>query len=222
MAFKKIDDAARETGRDAGQSPTFTAGADPDAIEASAAAADAQSELDMGIEAEQHDAAGLTDQGVRVQRVMTMNTFYPSIDWIMTEIVGKGVGTHVSVGRLYGKANATERQTNDYKGKQLQSVVVSGMFEAVTLSTGEITRCSRIYLPMSFAEQIEMALRANPGALIDVDVDIGIEATGKSIPYTFTVTSYLEGQAERALRQMRMRRPTRLAIGATGGGSLLN
>jgi hypothetical protein len=47
-------------------------------------------------------------------------------------------------------------------------------------------------------------------------VDIGVEATGKTIPYEWTVTAYLEGKAENAIKALRDRRKPQLQIAAPG------
>jgi hypothetical protein len=149
--------------------------------------------------------------GIRARRVMTMKAFLPDADWIVKNVVVHGRGTHVSVGRLYGKAARSERTTKMWQDKQLTSVRIEGMFEAIGLITGEVTRCTTVYLPLAFAEQVEMALLTNPGSIVDMDVDIGLEATGNAIPHEWTVTSYIDGAAERAMRAMRNRRPTSLS-----------
>jgi hypothetical protein len=196
------------------------AAAGPDEMEAADHAATQQQELDGLSDNQIADTQSANDEtatGVRARRVLTMKSFIVGdhLEWIMRNVVGKGRGTHVSVGRLYGKAARTERNvtkwSNKGEEKLLTSVRIEGMFEAIALLTGEVTQCTAVYLPLAFAEQIEMAVATNPGAIIDIDVDIGVEATGKGIPFEWTVTSFINGAAERAMRAMRNRRPTALS-----------
>ena len=124
----------------------------------------------------------------------------------MVNVVGKGKGTHIAVGRVFGVAYEAETRTNKVSRggaeQELTSIGLKGLFQAERLD-GQTQTFSLLFLPMAFAEQIAMALNLPDTKQADFDVDIGVIATGKTIPYEWTVTSYIEGRAERALRQMR-------------------
>ncbi len=145
------------------------------------------------------------EQGKRSRRVFQLKMFADP-EWIMKNIVSQGKGTHVSLGRVYGIAHATERRVNDIKGVPTPSVSIIGRFEAENFSTGEFSAASTLYLPMGFAEQIEAVFKEDKDAVVKVDVDIGVEATGKTIPYEWTVTSYVEQAESSELLALRARR----------------
>lgn len=170
-----------------------------------------------------HDApahAVVDGDGVRVSRAFAMKNFLPDPDWINKNVVANGRGSHVIVGRVYGLATKAEPRTVDWQGKVIQSVALHGAFQAESRLTGEVRSVNLLFLPMAFASQVEAALRMEGSPSVEMDVDIGLEATGKPIPYEWTVTSYLEGRAERALRQLRGRRqigqPARRALPSNG------
>lgn len=152
--------------------------------------------------------------GQRVRRAFTMKNFLPSGDinkWVAANVVSKGVGTHVAVGRIYGVIAAAEAKETLWKSnrpgegeKLIKSIALSGELQAENAFTGEIVTMDTVFLPMAAASRIARAIADQPrGARVQIDLDIGIESTGKAIPYEWTVTSYLSGHAERLLRSMR-------------------
>lgn len=153
-------------------------------------------------------------EGVRVRRAFMMKNFLPDPStggvkqWIMQNVVSHGPGTHVSVGRIYGMVYESEpretKQTANGVEKSIKSVALSGDLEAVSMA-GEVSRFDMLFLPMAFAAQIHRALQSGANH-VELDVDIGIAASGGNIPYEWTVTSYLSGKAERALGRMRAAR----------------
>jgi hypothetical protein len=46
---------------------------------------------------------------------------------------------------------------------------------------------------------------------LELDIDIGVEATGKSIPYEWMVTSFIPIEGSNRLLEMRHRRQTKMA-----------
>ena len=44
----------------------------------------------------------------------------------------------------------------------------------------------------------------------ELDVDIGLEATGRTIPYEWVVVSHIGGEAQRALRAVKARQRARI------------
>jgi hypothetical protein len=162
-----------------------------------------------------NDQAALTDQvvpagdvatsGVRARRAWTMKNFLPHPDWINQNVTPEAIGTHRLVGRVVGEVQKAERRTNTVvkgsKQEQIVSIALIGLFTAIDLAEAQST-FSMLFLPMAFAEQIEAALAMEGVTSVPLDVDIGLEKTGRTIPYEWTVTSYLEGRAQRALRQM--------------------
>lgn len=145
------------------------------------------------------------EAGLSVRRALMMKNFVPDQDWIMTHVVSKGKGTKATVGRIIGVASSTRRHVNDVNGKQVESIAIAGIFEAETLD-GEVITASTVYFPMAYAEMVAAALDQDGIKAVQVDVDVGLEATGKTIPYEWTVTSYVEGEAMSVLSALRRRR----------------
>jgi hypothetical protein len=144
--------------------------------------------------------------GTRVTRAFAMKNFVPSQDWIMQNVVSKGKGHHELVGRVYGTIYRAESREVTWQDKKIASVALYGVVQAQPKDeTRNPVMVNMLFMPMAFAEQIQLALNAG-AEKVEIDVDIGLEATGKTIPYEWTVTSYLEGYAERALRRIRQSR----------------
>ena len=149
-----------------------------------------------------------TTQGVRARRAFTLKNFVPSIDWIMKEVVGKGKGTKVIVGRVYGNVTSYTDKVNDIQGVPTASIALNGSFETDNYLDGEISRCVSVFLPMAYSEALKAAFVADPELkLAEIDLDIGLEATGKSIPYEWVVIAHIEGKEMNALKRLRNSRP---------------
>lgn len=161
----------------------------------------------------------IDDTGQRVRKVITTKDFIPGRDqqWILQNVVSRPKGTYVRLGFLAGFITGTERTQTDWQGKTLHSVWLKGMFEARLAETGEVLQAPNAILPLAFGELIEGAFRQAQlsghleGLKAELDVEIGVEATGRSIPYEWVVVSYITGEAQRALRAVRSRQAARLA-----------
>lgn len=157
-------------------------------------------------ETENKAAEGSEDNaGLRVRRALMMKNLVPDQDWIMKNIVSQGKGFKRTVGRVIGVAHTVRRHVNDVNGKPVESIALGGIFEAETMD-GEIISASTVYFPMAYAEIAAAALDAEGVKVVQVDVDIVLEATGKSIPYEWAVVSYVEGEAMAVLSALRRRR----------------
>jgi hypothetical protein len=174
---------------------------------AETAATDTAGEATAG-EAEAADAAAIEGEaiegaaigpdgfeGVRVDQALTMPLLLPvaraeAIDWIMRNVVGRGRGTHVKVGRIYGIAVRATTKETEHQGKKLASIMLTGTFGMESALSGHTYEHADLYLPNGYARQIEAAL-ALGAEKVEFDVDVGIEATGRTIPYAWTVIAYL-------------------------------
>lgn len=156
---------------------------EPEPLDVAGAVENAAAEADIATEA----------LAMREDMPLVMSTLLPvpriqAVDWIMRNIVAHGAGTHICVGRAAGKAIRAEFRENEWQGKQLRSVLLTGMFRMESATTGQVFENAEIYLPNAYAKQVYVALEM-AGTLITFDVDIGIEATGRTIPYRWTVIS---------------------------------
>lgn len=112
-------------------------------------------------------------------------------------------------------------------GKQSAMIALMGDFEMVNYGTGEVTRATSVYLPPAYALLVHGMFPQDkeaaklPGALrtVEIDVEIGIEATGKTIPYEWVAIAYREGKAMDVLRRLRNSRPVPKKLLLTGPGA---
>lgn len=155
------------------------------------------------------EAAGNASTGVRSRRAIMLKEFIPSQDFINTQVVAKGKGTKVLLGRIFGFVTGVSEKTNTLpNGEKATSIVVHGQFESESYLTGEISGASTVYFPSSFAEAIKTQFAMDENLkVVQVDTDIGVEATGKPIPYTWVVVNHIEGTDQTPLRKLRAGRP---------------
>jgi hypothetical protein len=149
------------------------------------------------------------DVGKRSRRVFMMKTM-ASADWIMANVVAKGKGTQASLGRLYGTVHKVDKKVGDIQGRPSVNYPLSGVFESISALTGELAGYTTAYLPESFALQMYDAMQVEGVLSLELDIDIGVEATGKSIPYEWMVTSFIPIEGSNRLLEMRHRRQTKM------------
>lgn len=166
--------------------------------------------------AEQTGTEAPAPGGVRVRRAFMLKQFLPNPDWINVNIVAKGKGTRAVVGRVFGIATGVERKVNTLPdGTPSESIVLKGTFQADGYVTGETGESSNVYLPMAYAEQVATIFAQGEVNTVEIDCDIGIEATGKTIPYEWVVIAFREGEQMDVLKRLRNSRgrPTNLLTG---------
>lgn len=147
-------------------------------------------------------------QGIRARRAFMLKQFVPNPDWINVNIVAKGKGTRVKLARIFGFATGTSRKTNTLPdGSTSESIFVSGMFQSENYLDGELGEASGVYFPMAYAEKIETIFKMDETIKVaEIDCDVGLEATGKTIPYEWVITAYVEGAEMAVLKNLRNRR----------------
>lgn len=152
--------------------------------------------------------------GVRARRALMLKQLLPDHDWINKNIVAHGKGSRGLVGRIYGMATSAVRKTNTLPdGSLTESISVNGVFSAESYLTGEISEASNVYFPMAYAEKLEALFISQPDIkVIEVDTDIGLEATGKTIPYEWVIVTYREGEEMAVLKRLKnsRKRPEQL------------
>jgi hypothetical protein len=147
-----------------------------------------------------------------------LKQFVPNPDWINVNVVAGGKGTRAVLGRIYGVATGFERKSNTLPdGSISASIFVKGMFQSEGYVTGELSEASGVYFPMAYAEKIAACFDMGVKT-VEVDCDIGLEATGKTIPYEWVVVAFREGQEMDVLKRIRgtRARPTALLTGSDG------
>ena len=158
-------------------------------------------------EAAQQEQAAVENgsTGVRARRAIMLKEFIPHADFINKEVVGKGKGTKVILGRIFGFITSTADKVGRLpNGEESVSIVFNGQFESENYLTGEISQASSVYFPSSFSEAVKAMFIADPDLkVVEIDTDIGVEATGKTIPYTWIVINHVEGEAQTPLKRLR-------------------
>lgn len=164
----------------------------------------------------------IASEGARARRAFMMKNLLDNPDFINTHVVAKGKGTKVVVGRVWGFANGYERKLNEFQGRMLESIVLKGVFQAESTVTGELSEFTSVYMPSAYAEKLAALLEADKSIrMIEVDCDIGLEATGKTIPYEWVCIAFREGEEMQPLRKLRAGRKIGQSAWA-GGGNLLS
>lgn len=219
--------------------------------------------IEVNEEANATVAQGAPQEGIRARRAFMLKQFIPSATFITENVVAKGAGTQVVLGRVYGSATGTQRKTNQLPdGSFAESVVINGIFQAESYIDGVVSEATSVYLPMAYAEKVEAVFKSSMSVALDtagkpimeapkprmaavldsdghaviegdkvvmapvmvdgkpqfeasvakmvstltaveLDCDIGLEATGKTIPYEWVVIAYREGEAMDVLKRLR-------------------
>lgn len=170
-------------------------------------------------------------EGVRARRAVMMKQFVPSVDWINRNVVAGGKGTRATVGRVFGIATGWKEKIGQLpNGDTSVSIVLEGDFQTEDFITGELGSGTNVYFPNAYAEKVKTVfisgeIRDTEGKVtgntirsVEVDCDVGLEATGKSIPYEWVITAFREGEEMAVLKRLRnsRKRPTQLLVSATG------
>lgn len=164
------------------------------------------------------DTGSVETDGTRARRAIMLKQFLPDPEWILKNVVAGGKGTRATIGRIFGIATGTARKTNTLPdGSVSESIAVSGVFQSEGFLTGELSEASGVYFPMAYAEKIEALIKMGVKT-IEVDCDIGVEATGKTIPYEWVVTAFREGKEMDVLKRIRgtRARPANILVDGTG------
>jgi hypothetical protein len=165
----------------------------------------------------------VTTEGVRARRAFMLKQLIPDQDWIMKNVVANGKGTRATIGRVWGIANGCTDKVNTLPdGSPSSSIVLQGAFNTESYITGELSEASNAYLPMAYAEKLKALFAADKSIqVIEVDCDVGIEATGKTIPYEWVITAFREGEEMAVLKRIRgaRQKPKNLLVGS--GGAVL-
>ena len=134
----------------------------------------------------------------RIEDFISMGQLVESPDWILKNVCALGKGTQKPLAQLYGWCNHTSRQLNSVPGnpQPVESIKLSGEFEATSLIDGTVTQAPHAFLPKKWAQLVETAVAAldlehDPSARVKMILTVGVRATGKGIPYAWTVSTRL-------------------------------
>lgn len=150
-------------------------------------------------------------QGSRARKAFMPKQLVPDPDWINKNIVANGKGTRATLGRVYGVAMDYKVKVNALpNGGTAESTCLQGKFQIENFVTGELSDAVEIYLPDAYSMQVRAMMAADESIkVVEVDVDVGVEATGKTIPYEWVITAYRNGDEMAVLKRLRegRRRP---------------
>lgn len=171
----------------------------------------------------QETAASSEPEGIRSRRAIMMKQLLPNQEWIIANVVPLGKGAKATVGRIFGLVQDYETKWNNIPGQDtpVESITLKGAIQYESYLTGEVGEGSSVYLPMAYAEKVRTVFMSgerkdadgnvtgNDIRVVEIDCDIGVEATGKIIPYEWVVVAYKEGEAMAVLKNLRnsRRRP---------------
>jgi hypothetical protein len=140
---------------------------------------------------------------------------FASLEWCHANVSSQPAGYHVVVGRIAGYATNGEERESGLRLKPGEkapppSFWARGQFEAVALATGEVKTAPWLILPRSAGELLKQAFAGGTNHVL-LDLEIGLQATGKAIPYRWTVRAYggASGEAQRIVAGIRARQEAR-------------
>ncbi len=151
------------------------------------------------------EAASTVFDGAETQLIETqiwdfisMGQLVPSVDWITVNVCAKGKGTRQKVAELIGRCTDAMTTTTEHKGQMLESIKLDGEFEVFVLHDESTAKAPVAYLPKAWGRQVKQAIdsmrdpdgKLSPGANVQMILSLGVEATGKTIPYRWTVSLY--------------------------------
>lgn len=152
-------------------------------------------------------------EGMRLENYVSPRTFVDVKD-IVPLLAAVPVGQPVGIGHIAGFVTSYERRESSLPVKPGEkvppaSIWLRGVFDATSYQTGEITRATWAILPRVMGELIAEAMDNNEGEAV-LDIELGVAATGKTIPYRYTVTTYRATRQQAALAAIRTRHMRRV------------
>lgn len=163
------------------------------------------------------DTAPMDVQGQLIETFISPRDF-ASIEWIHQHVTPQPAGYHVTVGRIAGYAvNGEERESSIAvkagEKKPPPSFWVKGQFESTALGTGEVKTAPWLILPRSAGELLKGAFQSGAERVL-LDLEIGLQTTGKALPYRWTVRAYgtASGEAQRIVAMIKSRQEARAKV----------
>ena len=140
--------------------------------------------------------------GQDIGGTLTMRTLV-SLDWIRMNVAAKPIGHRENFGRLVGEARGFEIRPGKLPdGTEKDSIALLGLFRVESLITGVVTEGHTIYLPENAARRIMATLALEGTTAVQLDIDLGVMSTGKTIPFAYTATTWIKDRASELLETM--------------------
>jgi hypothetical protein len=166
------------------------------------------------------DTASTEAAGPRVAKGALQMKQFAGQTWIQSVLFDKPMGTKVYLGTILGFVTRADAKTEIFRGSMKSSTVLKGAFELASHVTGEIFTAPVIYLPESFALQIQAAMDGAAGIKIEFDLDVYAERVEGSTVYQYVIVDQNKRNAPSPLDRLRAeraasRREVTRAIGGT-------
>jgi hypothetical protein len=160
------------------------------------------------------------DEGTIQNSVIVNADFLPDRDrnWPIRNVASRGIGFKIVMGQLAGVCTGVERRTSEWQGKDLTSIWLHGSFTATIRATGELIEASSAIPPQAYAAKVERLLGLGVEK-VEVDIDVGLQATGRNIPYRWYASDYAESEEREQARQIQHRQAARSAKLVNGPGN---
>jgi hypothetical protein len=161
--------------------------------------------------------AAIEREGMRLETFISPRTF-ATMEEILQLVAGVPKGDSVPLGHIAGDVRGFERRENSMPLKPGEnppppSIWLRGKFDATIYSTGEVRSASWCILPRVMGEAVADELRDGETSAL-LDIELGVSATGRAIPYAYTVTSFTANRAQAAITTIRLRHQRRMAAKA--------
>lgn len=152
--------------------------------------------------------------GRRIDALISPRSFV-AMEQAQQLIAGKPRGWNMPIGRIIGFATRGERRDSKAPVKPGEaplppSFFIQGTFECTSLLDGTIRTAPWLILPRAAGDMLEAGFQGGADRVL-LDIELGLEATGRAIPYTYTVTAYgtRETPDQKALSLLRERQARR-------------
>lgn len=132
-----------------------------------------------------------------------------STDDILQALYAKkaaGEENYIKLGMLIGKGVDFEDRKSTVKNDKGQdeerdSIAIHGQFQAISEQTGEVKQSVTAYLPTYFAKMVKGMIKQGEGP--EFAIEIGVELTGRAIPWTWVVTDLTPASEESPIEKMK-------------------
>lgn len=139
------------------------------------------------------------------------------------------LGKTTSLGQIIGSVFSSRVTINKFKdGTESENIVLTGQFECVNSTTGEIFQSGAAYLPKYFAVQVAAQLQAGEvregGVLFAVEVVMEPNPRskdGEGVAYQYSVINLIPPEKNDPLEALKRRLGKKLAIPSFAPGTML-
>jgi hypothetical protein len=137
------------------------------------------------------EAATFDPQGRLLRTVITTKDFLAGND-AFEYINGLEKGSVFNLGTLAGEIYSVDKKSSEYKGAELTSYWLNGVFQAVVAETGEVFQAGQAILPKSYGVQVYNAFKDLGVSNVTLGATIGLRLSGRTgIPYEWVVRDHM-------------------------------